>query len=129
MNIRNLAAYQSSVWDWSWLNGAFGGSLIRVSDIDGMVERRGNFLMFEGKKGGVVSNGQSIMFDAWVRNGNALLLLHGMDHGDRDMIIVARGGLWSHESSPINGNRQTVRRLCDDWYQWANQNPRRGVLG
>lgn len=124
MNIRNMAAYQASVWDWSWLNGAFGGSLIRVSDIDGMVERRGNFLMFEGKKGGIVSNGQSIMFDAWVRRGNALLVLHGMDHKDRDMIIVARGGLWPVVASPVNGNRQTVRQLCNDWYWWANKNPK-----
>lgn len=89
-----------------------------------MVERRGNFLMIEGKKGGLVSGGQSIMFDAWVRNGNALLLLCRMEHEDRDMIIVARGGLWPSEPNPIHGNRQTVRQLCSDWYFWANQNPK-----
>lgn len=124
MNIRNMAAYQSSVWDWSWLNGAFGGTKIRVSDVDGMVERRGNFLMIEGKKGGIVSGGQEIMFQAWIRNGGSLLLLVGMDHADHDMIIVARGGPWPINSTPFNGNRETVRRLCETWYLWANQHPK-----
>lgn len=128
MNIRNLSAFNASVWDWSFLNGAFGGTNIRVSDIDGMVERRGNFLMIEGKKGGVVSGGQGIMFDAWVRDGNSLLLLHGMDHADKNMIIVARGGPWPVDGSPITGDRNTVRDLCLRWYLWANSTPKKSRI-
>lgn len=122
MAINNMAAYMAAVWDWSWLQGCFGQT-IKVSDVDGMVERRGNFLMLEGKKGGVVSVGQRIMHEQWVKNGGSLIVINGMDHQDTNMIVTASGGPWS---APIvtQGGRDVVRRLCSDWYQWANTNPK-----
>ena len=122
-NIRNMDAFRASIWDWSWLNGAFGDK-IRVTDIDGMVERCGNFLMIEGKKGGTVAGGQQFMFDAWVANGNSLLLLSGMDHSDQNMVIMMRGGPWPAKPSTTQGNRETVRYICSTWYKWANAHPK-----
>lgn len=122
-NIRNLAAFRAAVWDWSFLNGSFGNPRIRASDIDGMVEINGHFLMLEGKKGGYVSKGQEILFDRWIRNGHALILMHGMDHAQESMIIVARGGLWPATSTPMAGNANTVRQLCQAWSTWASRSP------
>lgn len=119
-NIRNMDAYSNSFWDWSFLNGAFGGSSIKVSDVDGMVERGGNFLMIEGKKGGLLSPGQKIMYRSWVNRGNAFLLLSGMDHDDKNMVIYAAGGPWPQKGAMFQGKQDTVRQLCGDWYQWAN---------
>lgn len=121
-NIRNRDAFLASFWDWSFLNGAFGGSNIKVSDIDGMVERFGNFLMIEGKKGGVLSVGQKIMYRTWVNQGNAFLLLSGMDHDDKNMVISAAGGPWPQAGAVYHGTRDAVRNLCNQWYQWASAN-------
>ena len=37
-------------WNWSWLNEAFKGTQISVSDIDGVVERYGSVLLIEAKQ-------------------------------------------------------------------------------
>ena len=127
-NIRNLDYFKASIWDWTWLNGAFGGTQIRVSDIDGMVERRGHFLMIEGKKGGVVSGGQEIMFQSWVTGGNALLLLIGMDHEDHDLIISAVGGPWPRQRAPFTGDRARVRRVVQPMVFMGHKQPERKEL-
>ena len=37
------------VFDWSWTQGCFGNPRIEPMDFDGVVERRGQFLVFETK--------------------------------------------------------------------------------
>ena len=49
-NIRNADDYTASFWDWSIFNNCFGETTIRMTDVDGMVERKGRFLILETKK-------------------------------------------------------------------------------
>lgn len=78
MTIRNKDAFDAQQWDWGFLDGCFGNTNIRVTDVDGLVERNGQFLMIESKGAGVpIPLGQKIMHDQWVRRGNSLLVVWG----------------------------------------------------
>ena len=48
-NLRDTQKFQEYWWDWTFLNPAFDYG-IRVSDLDGIVERHGQFLVLEGKR-------------------------------------------------------------------------------
>ena len=64
MTIRNEKAYMNNLWDWGFIENILPGSCA-VSDIDGIIERRGHFLLIETKGPGVeVPQGQAIMFDS-----------------------------------------------------------------
>ena len=68
MTIRSEAAYMRNLWNWQCLDGCMGERKQCVSDVDGIVERNGQFLVIETKSTGVeVPMGQSIMFSSFTR--------------------------------------------------------------
>jgi hypothetical protein len=115
MNIRNVADYQAQFWDWTFLNDCFGGTPIRVTDIDGMVERHGFFLMIETKKPTVdeIPQGQAILFDQWCRNQKHMLLLIYGYNGKPEEACV-----WPADRVPAGADE--IHAFVSDWYQWAN---------
>ena len=59
------------VFDWSWTEGCFGETSITPMDFDGVVERKGHFIIFETKKRGVVvPKGQLYTFESLLKLGN-----------------------------------------------------------
>lgn len=78
MTIHNPTAFMEGIWDWGFLNQCFFPTTIKVTDIDGFVERNGKFLMIETKQPNVaILTGQKRMFDAFVAAGNACLIIWG----------------------------------------------------
>lgn len=78
MTIHNLPAFIDGLWDWGFLDNCFFPTKIKITDIDGMVERNGKFLMIETKQPGVtIPVGQRIMFDKWIAAGNSCLIIWG----------------------------------------------------
>ena len=70
MPVKNRDAHINSFWDWSCLVGCFGDSKVMPSDIDGIIEAGGHFLLIETKSPGVeIPRGQQRMFDALVKTG------------------------------------------------------------
>jgi hypothetical protein len=70
MTINNQEAFIDSLWDWGILRGCFGDTKIAPTDIDGLVERRGKFLVLEAKGEGVhVKQGQGLTLEALCRTG------------------------------------------------------------
>lgn len=62
-NIRNLLTYFGEAADWSLFNDCFTNG-IRFTDIDGLVERNGYFLLGEVKQEGVeIQPGQKLCFE------------------------------------------------------------------
>ena len=52
------------VFDWAWMEGCFGKNITPM-DLDGMVERMGQFIVFETKDVGVeIPKGQQITLNA-----------------------------------------------------------------
>ena len=79
MSIKDKAKYVANLWDWGFLDGCFGHTKIRVTDLDGLVERNGHFLFIEAKSSGVgVPRGQQILFDRLIESPqNSVLVIWG----------------------------------------------------
>lgn len=70
--------YEDGIWDWGFLDDCFQGTKIRITDIDGAVERNGKFLFIETKRpGAAIPLGQEIFFRGQVRLGNAVMFVWG----------------------------------------------------
>jgi hypothetical protein len=75
-NIRNSDHFENSWWDWSPYNECFKPTKIKISDLDGIVERRGHVLVIETKlPNATVDGGQSILFDQLVKIENWHVLI------------------------------------------------------
>lgn len=72
MTVRNKDKFFEEHWDWGFLKaaGCFGDTKIEPTDIDGLTERKGNFLFIECKSPGVPLNmGQTILHKALLATG------------------------------------------------------------
>lgn len=75
-NIRNTLYFEESWWDWSSYNSCFYPSKIKISDIDGIVERNNFFLVIETKLPKILVNkGQSILFNQLIKQDNWCVLV------------------------------------------------------
>ena len=78
MTIQSEERFMASLWDWGILKGCFGDSKIEPTDMDGLVERKGHFLVLEAKQPGVkIKQGQWWTFNALVNTGYLPLLFCG----------------------------------------------------
>lgn len=113
-NIRDKEAYINSLWDWSFLNDCFGATRIRVSDIDGAVERKGHLLFIETKlPGQEIPTGQALMFQALRDKGATVLVIWG--HANRPEYARC----WPHDAMPAT--TESIRQFVRDWFRWADQ--------
>lgn len=116
-NIRNADSYMGSFWDWTAYNDLFSPTKIRISDIDGVVERNGHFLYIETKSPGAeITTGQRIMHDAWIKKGDSVLVIWGDANRPERACLRWRGKAW--EYSPCN--ESTVREIIRRWFHMAN---------
>ena len=107
MTIRDAERFMAGVWDWGFLDGAFRNGRVKVSDIDGIVERNGNFLIFETKARGIdhnANNGQAILLERLASQRlNMVVWLFGTQADmERDGMVEAE--VW-------RGNWKSARRL------------------
>jgi hypothetical protein len=121
---RSPSAGNDGVFDWSWTQGCFGQGRISPMDFDGVVERRGNFLLFETKDLDVpVPAGQLITLKSAHSLGCfTVMLIHGKTEPERTE-------LWfpgSAEKQHLIG-KEAARQKVAAWYSWADRNPRQAI--
>lgn len=76
MTIHDRDRYMAGIWDWAILDGCFGSTRIKPTDIDGLVERNGRFLFLETKSiGAQLPIGQERTFKALVKAANATVIV------------------------------------------------------
>jgi len=114
LSIENPKEYVKNLWDWKILDGCFGNTNIKVSDLDGFVERKGKTLFIETKAPTVVKikDGQQIAFDAWVKNGMTVFVVWGYPGNP----IKVR--IWP--KNEMECDLQKLRDLVSRWYYWAD---------
>ena len=121
-NIHNWEHYQESLWDWTAYNDCFGGN-IRISDIDGVVERNGNFLWIETK--GIdadVTTGQAILFDQLIKlPGHHVLIIYG----DTDKPHSYR--FWGHYKRR-QCTQEDIEAILKRWYAVADSRSGREIF-
>jgi hypothetical protein len=109
------------VFDWSWTDGCFGAGKIKPMDFDGVVERRGNFLLFETKNMDVsIPKGQLYTLQAAHALGCfTIMLIHGKTSPERMEIWFPGCDIKQH----LIG-KEAARQKVGGWYAWADANPR-----
>ena len=81
-NIRDIEKFRRAAWDWTPFNNCFRGidgeaTGIRISDIDGHVERKGHFLWFETTSKDTITRGQMLSIRHRVMRGDTAIIEYG----------------------------------------------------
>lgn len=115
------AAGFDGVFDWSWTDGCFGAGKITPMDFDGVVERKGNFLLFETKNLDVpIPKGQLYTLQAAHALGCfTIMLIHGKTSPERTEVWLPASPVRQH----LIG-KDAARLKVAGWYHWANNHPR-----
>ena len=122
MTIRNFEHLAKNTWDWACFDGCFGGTKISMSDIDGVVERGGNFLFVETKAPGATINmGQSILLSHLAKLENAYVLVVWGKPGKAEKVQV-----WP-DGQVYDIDTEGLRKMVSKWFKWANSHRREQV--
>ena len=118
MTIQNWEEYKNSLWDWSVLDGCFGDTRIRPTDIDGCIERKGKFLVLETKGVGVeVKQGQKMTFDAMIKTGViSIVVIWGEPGSPKEILLITRKISRTYQ----NANMDTLRNIVSRWFSYAD---------
>lgn len=118
------SAGNDGIFDWSWTHGCFGEGKITPMDFDGVVERKGNFILFETKNLGVpIPKGQMYTLESAHRLGCfAIFLIHGKLHPESCEIWYPG----THKREVVEGV-DAIRAKVASWYVFADKNPRKIV--
>jgi hypothetical protein len=124
MNIKNPELFLNSMWDWSPFNNCFGDTKIRIADIDGFVERNGQFLVIETKGHGVpIPFGQKLSYKTLLAGGNATLLyIWGEPNKTASQVEIHY-----HNGRTAIKQDVTIQQLKDligNWFEFADAMPR-----
>ena len=119
MTINDPDKFMAGIWDWKILDGCFGESRIKPTDIDGMVERNGNFLFLETKSPGAsLPVGQEISFKHLVRRAGAVVMVVWGEQNNPQQLRV-----FSHkhpDGKTIDADGEKFRHLVQVCYERAN---------
>jgi len=104
------------VFDWDFLQGCFGDDRRMPMDFDGVVERNGQFLVFETKKPGVpVPSGQAIALERLRQTGLfTIFIIWGKEKPLQFQILHNKG-----ITKVMLASQEIVSNHAKRWYQWA----------
>jgi len=109
-----METYIAELWDWGFLDSCFGDTKIKVTDVDGLVERNGYFLLIETKQEGKdLPKGQSILFDHLIMNPHwAVMVVWGEPE---EPVSIQ---FWGCEA--FQADKAKMHELVERWFQYAN---------
>lgn len=127
-NIRDLEGFLGSYWDWEFLNKCFTRG-IKVSDIDGIVERNGFFLVLETKRPNAGQPvGQRILFEQMVKTGRFSVIYIWGKPNEPDTIThieIIKPKVWGKPSDFVTTGKKVSSKgnliqIVKNWYEKAN---------
>jgi hypothetical protein len=119
MTINNLDAFVGGLWDWSILDGCFGHTRIKPTDVDGLVERNGWFLFLEAKGPKVpLKQGQKILLERLAENPHVTVIVIWGDKNNPEQIMLMNG---KSEPKIRPCDTEELRRVVSEWYQYADR--------
>ncbi len=118
--IRNRDSFRDAAWDWDALNEVLRPC--KVSDLDGIVEKNGRFLVLEAKPRDKheISVGQRILFDQLKAKGFTIVVLFG--DAPKGPPIYWR--VWGYHPAPVEPKPGEVIGYVRRWYAMACAAPR-----
>jgi hypothetical protein len=119
MSINNPERFLAGVWDWKFLDKCFDGK-IKVSDLDGIVERRGHFFVLETKKKGVlIPGGQRIMFERMAKTGLITVIVIWGDKNATEEVQIYYPGRAAPTLKKAATN-EDVQHVAEWWNNYVN---------
>ena len=110
------SARNDGLFDWSWTEGCFGQTNIKPMDVDGIVERMGQFLVFETKaKGAPLPNGQRYTLEAMHTTGQyTIMIIWGK-------VVPEEFEVWfpSGEKREYHGVEK-AKEVVSRWFEYAD---------
>jgi hypothetical protein len=119
MTINDPERYCAGLWDWAILDGCFGETKIKPTDVDGFVERKGKFLWLETKAPGAeVPYGQQLTFNALIKTGIfTVFIIWGTTNAPQEIQIMTYLGKCRKEMCSL----EKLRDLTSRWYRWVDK--------
>lgn len=126
------AAGFDGIFDWSWTDGCFGKTKISPMDFDGVVERHGNFLVFETKEAGapIPSGQRRALREAYEIGCFTVILIQGKTRPETVQAWCQPGfknQLDMSEFKPVSDINK-LRKFVSDWYEYADANWRKKTV-
>jgi hypothetical protein len=127
MTINNPQAFVDGLWNWAVFNGCFGDTRIRMTDIDGLVERRGQFLAIEAKQVGVaLHTGQEMVIHALRQTGYFTVLVVW---GEPGAPVRVKAYTPSGISPVLPCDLTKLRQLVATWFRQVDQGQKVALSG
>ena len=110
--------------NWAVFNECFAGTRIRITDVDGVVERNGKFLFIEVKQNTkTILTGQKILFEKLTENAPHISVLLLYAHNvSKEMDIqeyaVFKNGEMTQDWTPTN--TEEMKGYVKAWFQRAH---------
>lgn len=121
MTIENERAYLDNIWNHAIWNGCFGDTKISPTDVDGLVERNGYFLLLEFKAPrATIGTGQRLAQDSLLATG-AFTVMNIWGHPDHPEKIEIRTWRKNFEIQEID--LDGARDKVETWYKHINSRP------
>lgn len=118
---RSASAGFDGVFDWDFLLPAFAPTRIQPMDLDAVIERRGQFLVFETKSGELpIPDGQRYTLEALCQTGVfTIIVLRAKTAEDITGWDVWHGTCREHHEGDAAALVEYVKR----WFKWASSHP------
>jgi hypothetical protein len=123
MTINNPELFMAGVWDWAILDGCFGNTRIRPTDIDGCVERNGHFLYFETKRPGAhIPFGQLLTYRGWVNKGDSVIVIWGEKNKPQRLQVFTPRHRPPDGKVYAYADVTKLRQLVGQWFDLVDRN-------
>lgn len=121
---KSPSAQFDGVFDWSWTQGCFGAGKITPMDFDGVVERKGNFIIIETKNMGVpVPLGQMITLESIYKlDVFTVIFIQGKSTPELAKVWCQpgfKGGKKMDEYKETDVKR--MQGFLSEWYEYVNK--------
>jgi hypothetical protein len=115
---RKPSASFDGVFNWEWTDGCFGETKIKPTDIDGIVERRGNFIVFETKDPGKeIPRGQQILLRELHKTGRfTIMIIYGKQNPEYAEVYYPG----CEHTATLTGEAE-CQDFVRSWYNWADK--------
>lgn len=115
MSINNLPEYVKNLADWGLIEDCFRGK-VSPTDIDGLVERNGHFLLLEGKSRGVkIKVGQEILLREWAAKPHCTAIVFWGPLSDPNRLRWMHG----HDVIEVDGDLARLRAWLRRWDHYS----------
>jgi hypothetical protein len=126
--INNPQVFLENIWNWSYLTGTTDFNAREIpTDLDGCLEKNGNFLILETKSASVkeLPTGQRITFESFIQTGVCtVVIIFGKANAPERIDVWTKNEIIRYPKADMT----TLRKIVSQWYKYAKMKNRQSKL-